>query len=142
MERTSQALNFLTKEQILQLNRELISRYGGKFSEPDNLCNSGSLDWVLEAIQYPVFDVDNYPTIAHKAAILNWIINEGHVFVDGNKRTSNMATILFLTINGYKLNATNDELILVSEKIATCKTCNYSFEEYLRWVEERLIETS
>jgi len=133
-------LIFLSKERIIELNYTMISKYGGSYFGENNLNNSGSLDWVLEAIQYPIFGNDLYPTLVQKASILSWIINEGHIFYDGNKRTSNIVLLIFLFFNGYTLQASKDELIQISKLIATCKTSNYSLEEYISWIEDRLIE--
>ena len=118
----------------------MISRYGGSFFGNDNLNNPGSLDWVLEAIQYPIFGADQYPVLAQKTAILSWIINEGHVFYDGNKRTSTMSAMLFLIANGHALEATPRELIEIAESIAMCKTSGFTFKEYVAWIKERLRE--
>jgi death-on-curing protein len=120
---------------IIQINREMIIRFGGTYLGTDNLHNGESLDWVLEAIQYPIFDNDQYPTIPMKAAILSWIINEGHVFHDGNKRTSIMCAMLFLETNGYKLLASQKELSDISLLIADNKNNGFSFKDYVAWVE-------
>lgn len=117
----------------------MITKYGGLFVGEDNLKYPGSLDWVLEAIQYPIVGFDQYPTLIHKAAQLGWIINEGHVFNDGNKRTSNMSVLLFLAANDFGIIAKTEDFIEVSEKIATCKTSGYTVENYILWLEEHLI---
>lgn len=139
MEGISKSLNFLSKELIIQINREMISKYGGLFLGDDNLNNPGSLDWVLEAIQYPIFGIDQYPTLINKAAQLGWIINGGHVFHDGNKRTSNMSVLLFLVGNGFVIKTSIKDFIDVSEKIATCQTCGFTIENYTKWLEEHVI---
>ena len=74
MGKASRTLIFPTREDITNLNRYHITNTGGFDDGGANLKNSGSLEWVLDAIQYPLFGVDNYPGIAEKAAILAWII--------------------------------------------------------------------
>lgn len=115
----------------------MIHRFGGIFEGFDNLKNPGSLDWVLDAIQYPIFDIDRFPTIFQKAAQLGWIINEGHVFHDGNKRTSTMAVMIFMNVNNYAIEATENEFIEISERVATCKISGFTFDGYVSWIEER-----
>lgn len=117
----------------------MINLYGGSFWGTTNLNNPYSLDWVLDAIQFPIFGNDQYPSFHEKAAILSWIINEGHVFNDGNKRTSNMCLLLFLRVNGFQLGASNDELVNTSILIATSKTSNYSYKDYVQWLKERIV---
>lgn len=140
MERVIKSLIFLSIEQIIEFNHDLITEFGGIFWGDDNLKNPGSLEWVLDRIQYPLFGIDTYPSIAQKAALLGWFINEGHVFHDGNKRTSTFAVLVFLAINFYSLNATFDELIEISERIANCKISFYSLEEYISWIEDRIVQ--
>jgi len=131
-------LIFLPKSLIIQINYDMIKFYGGSFWGKNNLNNPGSLDWVLEAIQYPIFGNDQYPSFVEKAAILSWIINEGHVFYDGNKRTSQMCLLLFVKANGYKLIASNDELLNISLLIATNKTNKFFYKDYVQWLKERV----
>ena len=130
---------FPSKQLIIDLNRDLIKNYGGYFEGEDNLENPSSLDWVLEAIQYPIFGYDKYPSISKKAAVLGWIINTGHVFYDGNKRTSTMAILIFLSANGFALNSSKEELIQIAERISKYKETNFSLDEYTLWIEERIV---
>lgn len=138
MERVIKSLRFLTIEKIIEFNHDLITRFGGIFWGDDNLKNRGSLEWVLDAIQYPLFGIDNYPLISQKSAILGWVINEGHVFHDGNKRTSTLSVLVFLRLNGYLLKATKNEFIEVMESIAICKDNGYTIEQFTTWIDTRL----
>lgn len=140
MERAIKSLIYLDKWDIIEFNHNLIAEYGGVFWGDDNLKNPGSLEWVLDAIQYPLFGTEQYSTITQKAAMLGWVINEGHVFHDGNKRTSTFSVLVFLGINGYSLNATFDELIEISELIANCKISSYSIEQYISWIGDKLVQ--
>jgi death-on-curing protein len=134
-------LIFPTRDDIVRLNRSLISRTKGLFVEPDNLLNVSSLEWVLEAIQGPLFGFERYPTFVEKAAILAWTIIRGHVFWDGNKRTG-MATLeVFIESNRYRLIASNDEMTKVALRIADAKSNReYEFRDFVEWVKTRLVE--
>ncbi len=129
---------FPTIDQIIDLNRELINLYGGFHNRLDNLKNPGSLKWVLDAIQYPLFDIQLYPIFVDKAAILSWTINEGHVFHDGNKRTSIFILLHFIRINNFVINSSNTELYEISKIIASCKQNNFTFKNYVEWLEKRV----
>jgi death on curing protein len=50
-----------------------------------------------------------YPTLAGKAAALMHSVAGNHALVDGNKRLALLATVVFLRINGYRLDLTDDE---------------------------------
>lgn len=56
-----------------------------------------------------VFGHTLYPTIWLKAAYLMQKITKKYIFVDGNKRTAFLATLLFLKKNGYICQFTTDE---------------------------------
>jgi death on curing protein len=126
-------------EQIIDLNRELINRYGGLHNGLDNLKNPGALEWVLDAIQYPLFGYDCYPEIWNKVGILSWQINAGHVFHDGNKRTSIFAMLQFLRVNAFQLNATTNELHSIAQIVATNKDNNFHLDDYFDWLMSRII---
>ena len=96
MGETSQGLTYPTHENIVKLNRRNIQRTGGNLAGAGKFHNESSLLWVLDAIQHPLFGEDLYPTISQKAAVLAWTIINGHVFIDGNKRTGMWAIMTFL----------------------------------------------
>lgn len=64
------------------------------------------VDLLESAVLRPMssaFGQDAYPTIIDKAAALFHSLSRNHAFVDGNKRTSTVAMILFLRLNGYRV---------------------------------------
>ena len=88
---------FLTLEDICEINLEWIVHYGGRYVAADrNLRNRAPLEYILAAIQYPVFGVQRFPRLIDKASALAWWIIEGHVFNDGNKRTGMQTAIELL----------------------------------------------
>ena len=89
-----------TVETICGWNRQLILQSGREYVPPDNLLNSNSLHYILEAIKAPIFGIDQYPTLKEKAAAIGAQIITRHVFVDGNKRTGVSAACAFLIRNG------------------------------------------
>lgn len=129
---------FPNLDQIIDLNKELIRRYGGFHNGLDNLKNPGSLKWVLDAIQYPLFDSYIYPNFIDKVAILTWTINEGHVFNDGNKRTSTFIMLELIRINNFQINTSNQELIEISIIIASSKQNNYTYQDFVNWLSKRI----
>jgi death-on-curing protein len=55
-----------------------------------------------------VFGQDAYPTLIHMAAALLHSLTANHPFVDGNKRTAWLATVVFLRDNGAEVIAADD----------------------------------
>ena len=130
---------FPSQEEIIQANRVLISiSETDVFFEPDNLLFPEKLDWVLCAIQNPIFGINMYPTIIDKAAILSWTINNGHVFYNANKRTSTFILIQYLHANGYELIADNQELIDVAIKISDPTNYSYTLNDYKDFLFEHI----
>lgn len=61
---------------------------------------------------------DLYPSIFDKAAQLFYGLTKNHGFVDGNKRVAVHVTEIFLQVNNFMFNCSQDELVEVSLKIA------------------------
>lgn len=139
MGKTSRAIVFPTRDDIVKINRYHIGSTGGFHDSEDNLKNPGSLEWVLDAIQHPLFGIDQYPTIAEKAKKLSWIITAGHVFHDGNKRTGTSSLMIFLQANSYRLDASTDEVIDVILRISSPDKAVFSYEKFVAWVRSKMI---
>lgn len=110
---------YLTLDHICEFNRYTIARYGGLYIAKDkNLRNRNSLEYILVAIEQPIFGHELFPTLIDKAAALAWWIIEGHVYYDGNKRTGMQAAMLLLRINDEIPLFDNNTLVEVSVAIA------------------------
>lgn len=83
-----------------------------------NLHNASSLVYILDAIQYPIYGVNIYPSLMNKAAALAWWINRGHVFKDGNKRTGMQAAIGLLENNNAETHFDSDSIVEISIEAA------------------------
>jgi len=103
---------FLTKRQIIIINRLTVSHHGGNFAPPYNLLNEAPLDYLIEAIHAEIFGQSLYPSVFDKAGVYLFNIIANHIFSDGNKRTGLEAGLLFLKLNGYHLsNTVTDETL-------------------------------
>lgn len=131
-------MKFPTRRNIVELNRHHLRNAGEEFLEPENLQNPGSLEWVLDAIQYPLFGIDHYPTLAEKSALLAWTIINGHVFYDGNKRTGMSALEALLLLNGYQLDATDEEIEEVALRVADKSRGEYPYTDLVRWLRSKI----
>jgi death on curing protein len=87
---------FLNIVELIIINEEII----GKRSQLRDV------DLLESAVQRPMtsaFGQDAYPTVIEKAAALFHSLARNHSFVDGNKRTSVVAMIMFLRMNAYQI---------------------------------------
>ncbi len=97
---TSEAVTvYLTTDDLLVLVEEL-----GALSVRD----FGLLDSAAHRPQATVFGDDAYPDLDTKAAVLLESIVRTHPLVDGNKRLSWVAVVVFYGINGHALRAPED----------------------------------
>jgi death-on-curing protein len=138
MERTGWNVKHLTEDVICDINRRMIERYGGKpYNLADrNQANRASLLYILEAIQYPIFGQDMYPTLVEKAAALGWTIVTKHVFHDGCKRTGMMAIWEFLEVNGVRVSWGVNEAKEIMKAVAEGKA---TYDDFLAWLRSQCL---
>ena len=100
-------MTVLTVSEVIQLHEKLIAKTGGLGGVRDiGLLESA----VLNCSQ--TFDGEElYPTVIEKAAQMAFGICKNHPFIDGNKRSSVLAMLMMLHINGVNLRYTQKELI-------------------------------
>ncbi|WP_420122950.1 type II toxin-antitoxin system death-on-curing family toxin [Nakamurella sp.] len=84
---------FLSAEDVLAIARVAV---GGDPGVRD----LGLLDSACHRPSSTVFGEDAYPSLTLKAAALLHSLTANHPFVDGNKRTAWLATVVFLRDNG------------------------------------------
>lgn len=125
--------NWLTKETIHAIHSLSISRFGGGDGLRDGHALKTSLNRPLQHFSY----ADPMPTIFELAAVYCSGIVKSHPFVDGNKRTGFMAAYSFLGINGYQLNASEEEAAL---QILALADNRLSDEELTVWLEANCSE--
>jgi len=87
-------MRYLTVEEVLEINAKVM---GGRHALRDR----GLLESAIARLQASVFGADAYPDLASKAAALLHSLVLNHAFVDGNKRTAVLSTLVFLDLNGY-----------------------------------------
>lgn len=97
---------YLTTAEIIAFNKYVLEGVGQSYQ---GIQYPEGLSLVIEQPQMVVFGHTLYPTIWLKAAYIMQKITKNHIFVDGNKRTAFLATLLFLKKNGYETHLTADE---------------------------------
>jgi death-on-curing protein len=91
---------FLTLEEVSDLHRQLIERFGGT----DGVRDPGLLESALARPRSGY-----YSSLSEQAAALMQSLAGNHAFIDGNKRVAFAATAVFLRMNGYGLEVGADE---------------------------------
>jgi death-on-curing protein len=109
---------FLSLEEVLAIHAEMIRRYGGSYGIRD-------LGLLEAAIAMPEASFGGrylHDSLAAMAAAYLFHLVANHPFVDGNKRVGAAAADVFLSMNGCRLNAGQDEYALFVLKVAEGQT--------------------
>ena len=105
---------FLTFEEVIEIHDYQIEHFGGT----DGL---RSAELLKSAIGMPSSTFSGsylHPTIPEMAAAYLFHLVENHPFLDGNKRVGAMAALVFLELNGYDFDATDEEYTDIVMRVA------------------------
>ncbi len=117
---------WLPKETVLAMHEELLARFGGMSGVRDE----GLLDSALNRPEQHFHYTDT--SLFELAANYSTGIVKNHPFLDGNKRTGFLAAYAFLGINGYELNAPEEEAVLQTLALAAGES---NEADYAAWLE-------
>ncbi len=122
---------FLTLDEVLEMHKLLIIRFGGK---------SGIRDMgLLESSLYRP-KTGYYNGIAEMSAALFESLIMNHPFIDGNKRVAFFATDVFLRLNGSKFQVKPEEAHQFLIGLLEASECSY--ENLLPWIRRSIVTVS
>ena len=116
---------------ILAVHDEQVAEHGGAAGLRDRGLLESALARPLNLAAY------GKPDHADLAACYGVGIAKNHPFVDGNKRTAFVAVELFLTLNGWKLSASDADAVIVMLAVAAGKIDETGFAQWIRRQAER-----
>ena len=120
-------MKYIRRKDILTIHKELEKLY----QLDSSILLQSNLELALETPKRKIFGTEIYRTLNEKAAALMYNLIKLHPFIDGNKRTALLATILFLDQNDRKFKRnTNEE---VETTLETSK-CNTDVEQLTDWI--------
>lgn len=108
-------LVFLTPEEVAELHREAVIRFGGD----DGIRDPGLLESAVLAVQQTFGGEFLYASIYEMTAALWHGIVANHPFIDGNKRAGATAADAFLLVNGIEMTFTNEDIVEITLALAT-----------------------
>lgn len=123
----------LTKDQIIKLHEAIYVRYGGSCG----VLNDGMLDSALQAPFQTFGGKELLPDTKDKIIRLAYGLIKNHSFRDGNKRIGALVLLVLLELNGYKVNATNEEFADIIMGIAASEKDDTDLTE---WVDSHISE--
>jgi death on curing protein len=119
---------FLGLAEVIEIHNDQIKRYGGKPGIRD-------LGLLKSAVATPAVSFDgNYlhTDIHEMAAAYLFHIVGNHPFIDGNKRTGAVASIIFLMMNGVELVADEETFAKMVLSVAEGKIDKAGITQFLR----------
>jgi death on curing protein len=121
-------IRFLTLEEVYDAHRQGLEEFGGS----DGAIDASVIESAAAQPQARMFGQYLHVDVAHMAAAYLYHFAASQGFIDGNKRTAVICTIAFLTINGYDLDATPDELYDLTMRVANGQAGKADVADWMR----------
>ncbi len=117
---------WIDPEVVLAIHDRQLAEHGGTAGIRDMGLIESALARPRNLASYSASDVFDL------AAEYGYGIARNHGFIDGNKRTAYVVTLLFLRLNGHDLTAKAVERVLVFEKLGKGELAPVEFARWLR----------
>lgn len=128
-----QEIKWLLEETVYAIHKRQIAEHGGS----DGVRDDGLLLSALARPQNLYAYSEETPDISALAASLAYGIAKNHPFIDGNKRTALVVSRTFLLVNGFNIEASQEEKYLTFLKLAEG---NLNEEELADWILLKLVQ--
>jgi death-on-curing protein len=119
---------YLSVDQVVELQAEAIDNFGGSHG----LRSIELLESAVFLPQQSAFGADAYLSISSKAAAYAYFLAKNHAFIDGNKRTAALAMLMFLDLNGYRLDCSDEDF---EEAIVAVAAGDVDKDKFFDWIE-------
>ena len=124
----SQEPEWLVEAVVVAVQRALIAEHGGA----DGIRDQGLLDSALARPRNLLAYGGTPPDPFDLAASYAYGLAKNHCFVDGNKRIALTAALLFLELNGWRLDAPSEQRYLMTLGLASGEVSEANFSAWLR----------
>ncbi len=119
---------FLGLEDVLEIHRDQITRYGGA----EGIRNLGLLQSALAMPQAGAGAQYFHADLFEMAAAYLFHIVGNHPFVDGNKRVGTVTALVFLEMNGIRVGVGDEALVNTVVAVAEGKLQKSALAEFFR----------
>ena len=111
---------------LLAVHDEQLTEHGGISGIRDTGMFESAIDRAKNLAAY------GEPDAAQLAAAYGYGLAKNHPFLDGNKRTAFVAVELFLALNGYDLQASDADCILIMLSVTAGDIDEQTFADWIR----------
>jgi death-on-curing protein len=122
-------LRFLTAEQVVVLHDALIERDGGSLGGGARGAGFEGVDAAVQAVKNSY-----YESLEELAAAYAVYIVQGHVFLDGNKRTGAASMLVFLEAHGVRLRIPAERLAAMMIELQERAAAGASAADLVDWI--------
>lgn len=119
---------WLDESIVKAMHGDQLAQHGGKLGIRDENLVSASLARPKHLLAYG----EPTPTLFDLAAAYGYGLAKNHAFTDGNKRVAFVAMATFLELNGYYLDVSETEVVVIMEKLAQDKETQESIASWLK----------
>ncbi len=119
---------FLTLDDVLEVHRDQIERYGGTLGVRDN----GLLESALAAPQSGFGGHYLHADLFEMASAYLFHLVQNHPFLDGNKRVGAAAALTFLVMNGIETKIPNQALVQMVLSVAQGRMEKAAIADFFR----------
>ena len=119
---------FLTLDDVLEVHRDQIERYGGTLGVRDN----GLLESAIAAPQSGFGGHYLHADLFEMASAYLFHLVQNHPFLDGNKRVGAAAALTFLVMNGIETKIPNQDLVQMVLSVAQGRTEKAAIADFFR----------
>lgn len=119
---------FLELEEVLLIHLDQIHRYGGAPEVRD----MGLLESAVAVARAGVRGTYFHSDLFEMAAAYLFHITRNHPFADGNKRTGAASALVFLDLNGVRVQSPHAALVQMTRKVAQGKTDKAGIAAFFR----------
>ncbi|MBI5314694.1 MAG: type II toxin-antitoxin system death-on-curing family toxin [Nitrospirae bacterium] len=121
-------LQFLTLDEVMEIHRDQIERYGGTLGVRD----VALLQSALAAPQSGFGDQYLHGDLFEMASAYLFHVVQNHPFLDGNKRVGTAAALTFLELNGVETKIPYHALVATVLAVAQGETEKSAIADFLR----------
>ena len=119
---------FLTLDEVMDIHRDQIERYGGTLGVRD----VALLESALAAPQSGFGDQYLHGDLFAMASAYLFHVVQNHPFLDGNKRVGTAAALMFLELNGVETKISNHVLVATVLAVAQGRTEKLAIAAFFR----------
>lgn len=120
-------MNWLAIDMVVAFHRESIARFGGA----EGIRDKGLLLSALARPENILAYEPNADPFRLAAAYCHGIV-KNHPFVDGNKRTGTLCTVVFLALNGLEVEFDEPEIVTMILGLAASEVSENQLAQWLR----------